>query len=87
MATELIIELIINKLIYGINTIIKCGTSQPVKFQLVSFWSKIRNEIIFYSISELMLPTLIQIERKAMIWNRCNYLTPSVLDTKGKGHT
>ena len=25
-----------NKLIYGINTIIKCGISQPVKFQLVS---------------------------------------------------
>ena len=25
-----------NKLIYDINTIIKCGTGQPVKFQLVS---------------------------------------------------
>ena len=33
-----------NKLIYGINTIIKCGTWQPVKFQLVSrSW----NEMIF----------------------------------------
>ena len=26
----------INAVIYGINTIIKCGTWQPVKFQLVS---------------------------------------------------
>ena len=42
---------------YVINTIIKCGTWQPVKFQSVSrFW----NEISFYGISELMLPTLIQ---------------------------
>ena len=46
-----------NKLIYGINTIIKCGTWQPVKFRLVS---RVRNEIIFYCSSELMLPTLIQ---------------------------
>ena len=46
------------KLIHGINTIIKSGTWQPVKFQLVSHsW----NEMIFYRISELMLPTLIQI--------------------------
>ena len=46
-----------NKLIYGINTIIKCGTWQPVKFQLVSgSW----NEMILYHISELMLPTSIQ---------------------------
>ena len=46
-----------NKLIYGINTIIKCGTWQPVIFQLVSRpW----NEMIFYRISELMLPTIIQ---------------------------
>ena len=29
-----------NKLIYGINTIIKCGTWQPVKFQLVSLEMK-----------------------------------------------
>ena len=28
-----------NKLIYGINTIIKCGIRQPVKFQLVN-WIK-----------------------------------------------
>ena len=26
----------LNKLMYGINTIIKCGIWQPVKFQLVS---------------------------------------------------
>ena len=40
-----------NKLIYGINAIIKCGTWQPVKFHLVSCpW----NEMIFI---ELMLPT------------------------------
>ena len=46
-----------NKLIYGINAIIKCDTWHPVKFQLVSrSW----NEMIFYHISELMLPTLIQ---------------------------
>ena len=46
-----------NKLIYGIYTIIKRDTWQPVKFQLVSHsW----NEMIFYRISELMLPTLIQ---------------------------
>ena len=31
-----------NKLIYGINTIIKCGTWKPVKFQLASqSWNKI----------------------------------------------
>ena len=46
-----------NKLIYGIHTIIKGGTWQLVKFQLVfCSW----NEMIFYCISELMLPTLIQ---------------------------
>ena len=46
-----------NKMIYGINTIIKCGIWQPVKFHLVSrSW----NEMIFYRISELMLPALIQ---------------------------
>ena len=40
-----------NKLIYGINTIIKSGAWQPVKFQLISrSW----NEMIFYRISELM---------------------------------
>ena len=42
---------------YGINTIIKCGTCQAVKFQLVfRSW----NERIFYHIFELMLPTLKQ---------------------------
>ena len=42
---------------YGIDTIIKCGTCQPEKFQLVSrSW----NEMILYCISEFMLPTLIQ---------------------------
>ena len=48
----------INKLIHGINTIIKCGTWQPVKFQLVSLsW----NEMIFLSsLWILVLPTLIQ---------------------------
>ena len=46
-----------NKLIYSINIIIKCGTWQPVKFQLVSrSW----NEMNIYRISELMFPTLIQ---------------------------
>ena len=52
-----IIEKRFNKLKYGFNSIIKCWTWQPVKFQLVSrSW----NEMIFYRISELMLPTLIQ---------------------------
>ena len=46
-----------NKLIHGINTIIKCDTWQPVKFQSVC---RIWNETIFYHISELMLQTLIQ---------------------------
>ena len=46
-----------NKLIHGINTIIKCDTWQPVKFQSDS---RIWNEMIFYRISELMLPILIQ---------------------------
>ena len=46
-----------DKLIYGINSVIKYGTWQPVKFQLVSHsW----NEMIFYSISESKLPALIQ---------------------------
>ena len=31
-----IIQEMFNKLTYGINTIIKCGIGQPVKFQLVS---------------------------------------------------
>ena len=47
----------LHKLIYGIITIIKCGTWQYVIFQLVSLsW----NEMIFYIIYELMLPILIQ---------------------------
>ena len=38
------------KLMYDINTIIKCGTWQPVKFQLVSgSW----NEMIFFFIISL----------------------------------
>ena len=46
-----------NKLIYCIHTIIKWGIWQPIKFQLVSrSW----NEMTFYRVSELMLPTLIQ---------------------------
>ena len=53
-----------NKLIYGINTIIKCGTWQPVNFQLASCsW----NEMIFYHISQLMLPILIQRYNKKII--------------------
>ena len=47
-----------NKLIYIINTIIKCDIWQPVKFQLISSSS---NEMMFvYLLSEYMLPTLIQ---------------------------
>ena len=39
------------------NSYMVCGIWQPVKFQLVSCsW----NEMSFYRISELMLPTLIQ---------------------------
>ena len=50
-----------NKLIYGVNTIIKCGIWQPVKIQLVScLWSGSKMKRIFFRISELMLPTLIQ---------------------------
>ena len=41
-------------------TIIKCGPWQPVKFQLVSFLNWIKNEMIYYRISELMLAALIQ---------------------------
>ena len=48
---------LINWYMVLIQTIIKCGSWQPVKFQLVSCS---RNEMIFYRISELMLPTLIQ---------------------------
>ena len=40
----LFIQEMFNKLTYGINTIIKCGTWQPVKFQLVSLSG---NEMIF----------------------------------------
>ena len=50
-------------LIYGINTIIKCDTWQPVKFQLVSrSWtgSKMKWRF-FYCITELMLSTKIDI--------------------------
>ena len=52
-----------NKLIYSINTIIKCGIWQPVIFQFVPrfFFNWIKNEMIFfYRIPELMLATLIQ---------------------------
>ena len=55
-----------NKLIYGVNTVIKCGTWQPVKFQVVSrSW----NEMFFYRISELMLPTLNQRNDKKIIFD------------------
>ena len=44
--------------------IIKCGNWLSVKFLLVSHsW----NEMIFYCISELMLPTLIQRDNKKNI--------------------
>ena len=60
-----IIQERINKLIYGINTIINCGIWQPVKFQLVSrSWNGM---IFFYHISELMLPILIQRYDKKII--------------------
>ena len=50
-----------NQLIYSINTIIKCGIWQPVKFQLVSrFWTGSKMKWSFYRFSELMLATLIQ---------------------------
>ena len=50
-----------NKLIYNINTTIKCGIWQPVKFHLVSrFWTGSKLKWFFYCISELMLATLIQ---------------------------
>ena len=43
---------------YGINSIIKCGTWEPVKFQLVSqTWNEV---MIFYRNSELMLSTFMQ---------------------------
>ena len=59
--SHFIIQESFNKLIYAIKTIVKCGIWQPVKFDLVSrSW----NEMIFYRISELMLPTLIQIYDK-----------------------
>ena len=59
-----IIQETFSKLIYGINTIIKCGIWQPGKIQFISHsW----NEMIFYCISELMLPTLIQRYNKKII--------------------
>ena len=56
---DIIIQEQFYKLVYGINTIIKCGTWQPVKFQLVSR-SQTRSKMkwfFFYRISELMFPT------------------------------
>ena len=32
---------------YGINTIIKCGIWQPIKFQLVFHFEQDKNEMIF----------------------------------------
>ena len=50
-----------NKFIYSINTIIKDGIWQPVKFQLVSHvLTGSKMKLFFYRISELMLATLIQ---------------------------
>ena len=66
---DIFIQERLNKLIYGIDTIIKCGIWQPVKFHKIwhlwtckisvslSFLKWIKNEIIFYHISELMLAT------------------------------
>ena len=78
-----------NKLIYGINTIIKCGTWQPVKFQFVS---SVWNEMIFYRTSELMLPTLIQrynkkknhfifdlVQKRGTDWNFTGCLMPNCI--------
>ena len=49
------------KFIYGINTIIKCDISQPVKFQIISgSWTGSKLNWFTYRISELMLPTFIQ---------------------------
>ena len=46
-----------NKLLYSINTIIKCSPCQLVKFQLgPRSW----NAMTFFRISELILPTIIQ---------------------------
>ena len=57
---QFIIQERFNKLIYGTDTTIKCGTLQPVKFQLVSrFWTGWKMKW-FYRISELMLESLIQ---------------------------
>ena len=49
----------INKYIHGINTIIKCGIWQPVKFQLISwFWTGYKwNDVLLYF---WMLATWIQ---------------------------
>ena len=55
--THFIIQERFRKLKYNINSIIKCGSWQPVKFQFLTW---IKNEMIFYHISELMLPTLVQ---------------------------
>ena len=52
-----------HKLVYGINTIIKCGIWQPVKFQFLVSWAGSKMKwffFFFFRISELMLPTLIQ---------------------------
>ena len=57
-----------NRLMYSINTIIKCGTWQLVKFQLVTrFWIWSKKGMTFYRISELMLATLIQRYYKKII--------------------
>ena len=65
--TDSFIQVWFNQLIYGISTIIKWGIWQPVTFQLVSFLNWIKNEIIFYRVSELMLATLIQRYDKKII--------------------
>ena len=61
-----------NKLIYGIDTIIKCGIWQPVKFQLIShFWSGSKMKwflLYFYCISEIILVLIPYINLLNLSW-------------------
>ena len=62
---DILIQERFNKLIYSINTIIKCGIWQPVKNSVnLYFWNWIKMKQIFYHISELMLASLIQSKDK-----------------------
>ena len=55
-----IIQKRFNKLIHGINTIINVASDSLYISAGVSFLNWIKNKMIFYRISELMLPTLNQ---------------------------